>query len=158
MKLLLNRDNFIIEIADDIVFGEYEGVQKWALFDEYGNVFLYVMDLGYRVEIYNGEIPEDIAEPSKYIYDNGTLVRNPDWVAPPPTIEKQVESLNEDIGDDWTANRIYYVGEYVMYKNKLWICKIQHESMAPAANSPYWKNVNIASEFNRLAAMINKED
>ena len=158
MQLLLGQNNIIVLIADHIVFGTFENEQKWALYDENNHIFLYALDDNYRVEtIAIDAIPEDVNTYGKYIYQNGEIVQNPDWIAPPPTIEDQVEAISSDISDDWNRSKTYDVGEYVMYANKMWICKIKHENMAPAANSPYWEKVNIASEFNRLAALINKE-
>lgn len=67
-------------------------------------------------------------------------------------------NVQKEIGDDWKASKIYKEGEYVMDGNRLWICTIQNVNIRPSDNSLYWSKVNIASEFNRLAALINKEE
>ena len=62
-------------------------------------------------------------------------------------------------GDSWNPVEIYYAGTYVMYHNSLWICNIQNKGVMPEENSVYWTKLNIASELNRLATLINnKED
>lgn len=71
--------------------------------------------------------------------------------------EAKHTEVKADMGEDWNITKIYKVGEYVMDGNRLWICTIQNVNTRPYDGSPYWSKVNIASEFNRLAALINKE-
>lgn len=62
-------------------------------------------------------------------------------------------------GDSWNPVEIYYAGTYIMYNNSLWMCEIQNKGVEPSINSKYWTKLNIASELNRLARLINnKED
>ena len=158
MDLLFEQSSGVIQdVAFRITLGIYEGEEKWALYNEQDELLYYAMNYNCAVAtVVDDILPEDISYPGKYLYQDGAIVPNPDWVAPPPTIEEQVSELSDDISDDWNSKIIYKVGEYTMYAGKLWICKIQHESMAPAVNSPYWENVNVASEFNRLAKMIKE--
>ena len=160
MKFLLESNNLIVLIAGgDIIWGNFENEDKWALYDENNQLFLYALDNNYHVEEYNGVLPDDNQIEGKYMYINGSLVVDPNWVAPPPTIEEQVESFSNDLGSDWRSTKIYKVGEYVMYNGILYICNIQNENCEPnKVNSPYWSAANVAAEFNKLTAMINNNN
>ena len=107
MDLLLFPNGVIDLVAPEIVWGTFEGEEKWALYDEDHNIILYALDANFRVQEYDGELPEDIYVECKYIYDNGTIIQNPDWIAPPPTIEDQVAELSDDISDDWNRFKTY---------------------------------------------------
>ena len=100
MQLLLESNNVVCLIADHIIYGTYDDPpeEKWALYDETGHIFLYALDNEYHVETYNGELPEDICQNiGKYVYDDGVIILNPDWVTPPPSMEEQVDNLDSTV-------------------------------------------------------------
>lgn len=102
MQLLVTKENYILFAANRIVYGTYEEEDKWALYDENGYDFLYVLDNHYRVIDFNGELPEDIYEYGKYLWDDeqASIVTNPDWrLAEDDSIEHQVAALSEALDD-----------------------------------------------------------
>ena len=95
MKALKTEDNILILEASRIEFGTWDepDVQKWALFDENGNVQMYAIDSNFTVVDFNpADKPDDYVE-GKYFYINGKFVLNPDWVEPPMPLEEQVAYL-----------------------------------------------------------------
>ena len=97
MFLLTDKDGNILNVANSMVFGEFEGEEKWALYDEIEHIVLYALDHDYTAIEYDGEVPADISEFGKYLYQNGSIVENPDWIAPPPTTEERIAALETTI-------------------------------------------------------------
>lgn len=88
---LLVKSTEIVCIADHIDFGIFDepDVEKWAMYDENNNVLYYAIDGGFEKVTYDGEVPEDIYTYGKYIYNNGEVVLNPNYVEPPkPEVER----------------------------------------------------------------------
>lgn len=69
-------------------------------------------------------------------------------------LKADVASVNDDISGVWSAKGIYEKDSYVMDSGRLFICKIQNENCKPSDNQEFWENVTIASELNKLAALI----
>ena len=63
---------------------------------------------------------------------------------------------SSEVSDAWSEKDLYKADRYVMSDNALWRCLIQNTNSRPCEGSPYWEKVNIAAEFNRLAALINE--
>ena len=94
---ILVKGNSVIEVAHSIIWGTFdEPIEKWALLNENGDVFLYVIDDGYTV-IENVELPSDYVD-GKYFYKNGGFVLNEDW--------KEYVSLDEKVENLETENSI----------------------------------------------------
>ena len=72
--------------------------------------------------------------------------------------ETKSSEIKSDMSDTWEEDKIYYSGEYVLNNNHLYICTITNQGINPEEdkNSVHWKEVNIASELNRLFRLINR--
>ena len=99
MKALKTKENILLFEAPRIEFGIWDepDVQKWAMFNEDGEVTLYAIDNEFElIEFDETKKPADYVE-GKYFYIDGEFVLNPDWREPLPPIEDQVHMLAEDI-------------------------------------------------------------
>lgn len=105
---LLVKENRIYEIAPFIVFGTFEGEQKWKLEDERGFVAYYVIDDGYTL-VENVEVPDDY-EHGKYFYENGEFVLNEEW-KPYVTPEERIAQLEAQVAihEENDAELLYQV-------------------------------------------------
>ena len=90
---ILVKENQILEVAHSIEWGTFdEPIEKWALLDEQGNVFLYVIDDGYTV-IKDVELPIDYVH-GKYYFEDGELVLDEEW-EPYVSPEERIAQLEE---------------------------------------------------------------
>lgn len=93
MQLLVDG-NRVIEAAPNIIWGVFdEPIEKWALLNEQGEVYLYVLDAGYTL-VDGVELPEDY-EDGKYIFENGEFILNEDW-QPYISTEERIANLESE--------------------------------------------------------------
>ena len=59
------------------------------------------------------------------------------------------------ISDAWNSSTEYTVGQYCIYNNTLWKCKVQNSGQVPSEGT-YWTKVSIGSEFNTLNSNLKK--
>lgn len=86
MKLLV-KGKEIYGISSDIKLGVYdESFEKWALYDEYGDLIYYMIDDDFKL-IENATLPNDY-ESGKYFYEDGEFVLNENWKPYIPTEER----------------------------------------------------------------------
>ena len=90
MNLLIAQDNTILHISDLIIFGNFEGQDKWKLEEH-----LFAIDNNYScIEI--EYIPEEV-QPYKYCYtEEQGFYLNPNWVEPPKPTEQIVSELQQE--------------------------------------------------------------
>ena len=91
---LLVEGKIIYAYAPKIEFGVYdEPIEKWGMFDEYGNILYYAIDHGFTL-VTDVELPSDFEE-GKYFYENGKFVLNEDWqpYVPMPSTEERISEL-----------------------------------------------------------------
>lgn len=93
MNLLIDGKAIIV-YASKIEFGVYdETFEKWALYDNEGNIICYVIDRNYEV-VENVELPTDFTD-GKYFYENGEFVLNTEWKPYIPP-EERIAILEEE--------------------------------------------------------------
>jgi hypothetical protein len=102
MQLLLDSSGKILFADAKIIFDVFENEQKWAIMDAEDHVRMYALDDGFEVVDYEKELPKDIDIPSKYIYDNGEIVQNPEWhqtESEEDVLRKRVSNLEATLDD-----------------------------------------------------------
>lgn len=109
---ILVKDNRIIEVAHNIVWGVFdEPIEKWALLNEQGDICLYVVDHGYTL-IDGVELPEDF-EYGKYFFEDGQFVLDEDWrpYVPEKVLSERVAQLEETVAihEDNDAELLYQI-------------------------------------------------
>lgn len=87
---MLVKGNDIMDIAARISYGIYdEDFNKWRLADENDNLIYYYIDDNFTL-VENVEIPDDYV-PGKYLYVDGSLILNDDYVEYKTTEERLAE-------------------------------------------------------------------
>ena len=79
------------------------------------------------------------------------------WNDLPYAIDPESVENTPVIGDEWVNNKSYDVGDYCIYKNKLWKCLVQNIDVAPSEGT-YWHNTNITSITKELNSSLVKVD
>ena len=91
---MLVKGNQIYEIAEKIMFGTYDGEEKWRIADTEDNTQFYVIDDGFTL-IENIEVPSDYVD-GKYFFENGEFVLNAEW-KPYVSPEERIAQLEETV-------------------------------------------------------------
>lgn len=105
MKILTDKNGMTFFHAPNIVFGRWEesnDYPKWKMTDEDGTTMLYILDTNQNAQeesecdliVVDAELPEGYVD-RKYLFTDGILVPNPDWVEPPMTQEQLSEKVVE---------------------------------------------------------------
>lgn len=58
------------------------------------------------------------------------------------------------ISDEWSISKVYSTGDYCIYNNCLYRCKVQNINVTPA-NTTYWESVLVCDEISRLSGSVN---
>ena len=90
---------------------------------------------------FSGDVPEDFSAdklPIVLIEKSGSI-----WGA-----------FEHMICPEWSGAKTYYVGDYTMYKHRLWKCLVQNAGQTPAENT-YWHEVSVISELKALWSAIS---
>ena len=58
------------------------------------------------------------------------------------TIDAEISGVEGMMSDEWNNTKTYALGEYCIYDNKLWRCKIQHSGQTPGEGE-YWENTSV---------------
>ena len=72
-----------------------------------------------------------------------------------PLSANQGRILNEQklkkeiVSDVWNNTTTYTVGQYCIYNNSLWKCKVQHKGQTPSEGT-YWTKVSVANEITNV--------
>ena len=64
------------------------------------------------------------------------------------------EVIKEIVSDAWNASTTYAVGQYCIYDNSLWKCKVQHTNQTPTEGT-YWTNVTVAEEIASVNSSLS---
>lgn len=92
MKILVDKRNLVLAIDSDIVFGTFEGEEKWKI-----GTNAYYIDNGFQV--IDANVPEKVI-PMKYFYINNEFVLNENWSNTPEEIsilQKENATLKTDL-------------------------------------------------------------
>lgn len=55
-------------------------------------------------------------------------------------------SFAPSVGDEWDSTKTYAVGDYCIYRNALYRCKVQHVNQAPTSTT-YWTATTLVKEL-----------
>lgn len=58
------------------------------------------------------------------------------------------------ISDEWSISKVYQTGDYCIYNNCLYRCKVQNVNVTPA-NTTYWESVLVCDEISRLSGSVD---
>ena len=61
---------------------------------------------------------------------------------------------NSIVSDEWNNTTTYSVGQYCIYSNSLWKCKVQHNGQTPTEGT-YWTNVSVSNEISSLNSSLS---
>ncbi len=87
---MLVKGNQIYEIAEKIMFGVYDGEEKWRLADAEDNIMYYMIDSDFTL-VEGVTIPSDYVD-GKYFFENGEFILNKEW-KPYVSIEDRMAEL-----------------------------------------------------------------
>lgn len=122
MKILITRAGYIVACANSFSFGAWDEqdtiyglvVRKWKAEDKNGNLIGYYIDdneravtgaeIPYFKVVEVAALPVDWMTDKKYIYQDDTVIDNPDWTEPEPTLEERVSAL-----ENYSADLLYQV-------------------------------------------------
>lgn len=69
-----------------------------------------------------------------------------------PVIGKYDIPSVEIVSDAWKSTQTYAVGDYCIYHNALWRCKVQHSNHPPVEGT-YWTATSVADELGTFEAI-----
>lgn len=169
--MILTQNGNIMAQAPNIVFGVFEGEEKWKLSDENNVILYYYKDADFTL-VENVTLPDDF-DYGKYLYQNGEFVLNPDYIPPALPIDAQVTAINEiasivfvvlaenetidsvtasehiDVFSDWEANQHYTVNNLRKYNGTLYKCILEHDALVswtPDVSPSLWVRTSDPAE------------
>lgn len=182
--MILTQNGNIMAQAPNIVFGVFEGEEKWKLSDENNVILYYYKDADFTL-VENVTLPDDF-DYGKYLYQNGEFVLNPGYIPPSLPIDAQVTAINEiasivfvvlaedGIIDEqtaaehvytfqqWQPLQAYAEGCLRRYRDTLYRCLMSHESQdswTPDVSPSLWvRCADPAEEFPQWSQPLGATD
>lgn len=65
------------------------------------------------------------------------------------SVENSIATFSSDLGDAWNSSTTYKVGDYCIYSNALYKCKVQNSNTVPT-NATYWTKVTVGGELGTI--------